>query len=75
MNYQLTEDERKQVDLMKCWAKISCGSNSKAPNNAFVEDWTKLQKMFVNRLGLLGARCYINHVEKEMESYILNLSN
>jgi len=66
MECKYTEQERKQIDLIKCWVKIG------SPKT-FEEDWIKLQVDFVNRLGLAGSRVYINKTMDMLEEYIKSL--
>ena len=63
MECKYTEQERKQIGLIKSWVKIG------SPKS-FEEDWVKLQEDFVDRLGLLGGRVYINKTMDLIEDYI-----
>tara|TARA_R110002074_G_scaffold283922_1_gene455576 strand:- start:491 stop:724 length:234 start_codon:yes stop_codon:yes gene_type:complete len=60
---EYTEQERKQIGLIKCWVKIGSPTT-------FAKDWVKLQEDFVDRLGLLGGRVYINKTMDMLEEYI-----
>ena len=66
MECKYTEQERKQIGLIKSWVKIG------SPKS-FEEDWVKLQLHFVDRLGLAGGRVYINKTMDMLEEYIKSL--
>ena len=62
-----TEHERKCIELLKCWVKISSPST-------FEKDWVKLQENFVHRLGLEGGRVYINKTMDMIGEYICQIA-
>ena len=70
INY--TEQEQKQIGLLKAWVKLSKvgGNFGKQATKTFSKDWIKLQEDFVDRLGLLGGRVYINKTMDLIEDYI-----
>ena len=70
INY--TEQEKKQIGLLKAWVKLSKvgGNFGKQATETFTKDWIKLQEDFVDRLGLLGGRVYINKTMNLIENYI-----
>ena len=70
INY--TEQEQKQIVLLKAWVKLSNvgGNFGKQATETFSKDWIKLQEDFVDRLGLLGGRVYINKTMDLIEDYI-----
>ena len=70
INY--TEQEKKQIGLLKAWVKLSKvgGNFGKKASKTFSKDWIKLQEDFVDRLGILGGRVYINKTMDLIEDYI-----
>ena len=70
INY--TEEEKKQIGLLKAWVKLSKvgGNFGKKASKTFSKDWIKLQEDFVDRLGILGGRVYINKTMDLIEDYI-----
>ncbi len=67
-----TEQEQKQIGLLKCWIKLSYvgGNFGKQVRETFGEDWVKLQEDFVDRLGWEGSKVYINKTMALIEDYI-----
>ena len=73
MDFQLTEDETKTLDLIKCLSKMSLQLNTKKSHMAFTIEWRKLQCMLLERLDTpKQIEFYIEKCCKIIEEYIDN---
>ena len=74
MTITYTEQEKKQIDLLKCWIKLSSfrGNFGKNATETFETDWIKLIIGFKIRLGEKDAQVYIDKTCEMLKEYVNN---
>ena len=74
MTITYTEQEQKQIELLKCWIKCSSvgGNFGKKSTETFETDWIKLIIAFKIRLGEKDAQVYIDKTCEMLKEYVNN---
>ena len=74
-NFKLTRDEIRQVNLLKCWIKLSTqkGIDVEVCTNTFDKDFELLKKDMICNRGVLGGNVLFNKIVVELEKYIEEL--